>query len=78
MPNKEIARLELTREAKDKLKVISKRTGMTQVAVASRLFEWFSRQPELIHGAVLGQYPKEIHADIAKLIFKRFNDSKNQ
>ncbi|HWB54662.1 MAG TPA: hypothetical protein VG722_10735 [Tepidisphaeraceae bacterium] len=78
MPNKLIVRLELTNAAKDQLAAISKRTGMTQVSVSSRLFEWFAKQSEMLHGAVLGQYPKEMQADVAELILKRINGSKKR
>ncbi len=69
-----VVRLELTKDAKSRLGEISKRTGMTQVSVSSRLFEWFSKQSELIQAAVLGQYPTEIQADVADLILKRMGD----
>ena len=73
-----IVRLELTKDAKDQLTAISKRTGMTQVSVSSRLFEWFAKQSDLIHAAVLGQYPKEMQADVAQTILKRFNNPKKR
>jgi hypothetical protein len=44
---------------------------MTQVAMMSRLVEWFASQDEKIQGAVMGHYPGEIEADVAKLILKR-------
>jgi hypothetical protein len=70
--------LELTKEAKTRLAEISKRTGMTQVSVSSRLFEWFSKQSELLQAAVLGQYPKEIEADVAEMILKRVASEKSK
>ncbi|HEY1685489.1 MAG TPA: hypothetical protein VGG19_12055 [Tepidisphaeraceae bacterium] len=76
MAKKIVARLELSKEAKDQLMTTSGRSGMTQVSVASRLFEWFSHQSELIHGAVLGQYPKDILPEVAQLILKRLDRKK--
>lgn len=64
-------RLELTKSAKDTLDKLTELTGMTQVALMSRLVEWFTQQPELIQAAVLGGYPKEVHAELAQLIFHR-------
>jgi hypothetical protein len=66
-----IVRIELTPPAKARLNEMSDRTGMTQVSLLSRLVEWFANQPEMIQGAVLGHYPKEIEADVARLILKR-------
>jgi hypothetical protein len=66
-----IVRIELTREAKNRLTEISHRNGMTQVSVTSRLLEWFAGQSELVQAAVLGHYPQEIQADIAEMILKR-------
>jgi hypothetical protein len=64
-------RIELTGPAKTKLASLSDRHGMTQVAMMSRLVEWFASQDEKIQGAVMGHYPGEIEADVAKLILKR-------
>jgi len=68
-----IVRLELTPSAKDALQVISRRNGMTQVAVTSRLVEWFATQPDLVQAAILGHYPHAIQAEIAQLILKRLS-----
>lgn len=42
----------------------------------SRLVEWFAGQPELIQAAVMGRYPGEIEADVAKLILKKMAGDK--
>ena len=66
-----IVRIELTPVAKDRLNEMSGRTGMTQVALLSRMVEWFAGQPQLIQGGVLGHYPKELQEDIGRMILKR-------
>lgn len=73
---REIMRIELSPEAKKKLSEVCSNRGMTQVAVASRLVEWFTRQPETIQAAVLGQYPSEIEADVIRLILQQIGNSK--
>lgn len=78
MPQKIVVRLELSKAAKDQLEKISERTGMTQVSTGSRLFEWFARQSELIHGAVLSQYPKEVQHEIACIILSHFAGDKKK
>jgi len=76
MDHRIVVRLELTPNAKERLNEISHRSGMTQLAVSSRLMEWFAGQPEVIQAAVLGRYPEEIESDVAKLILKRMLDKK--
>lgn len=69
-----IVRLELTPSAKRALEGICDRNGMTQVSVSSRLVEWFAHQPEMLQGAILGHYPKEIQGDVAKMILARLTE----
>ena len=64
-------RIELTPSAKDLLTDLCQRNGMTQVAVMSRITEWFANQDQLIQGAILGHYPVGIESDVAKLILKK-------
>jgi len=71
-----IVRIELTPGAKEHLTGIAKRNGMTQVAVTSRLLEWFAQQSELVQAAILGHYPHAIQAEIAELILKRMTGLK--
>lgn len=71
MASRIIVRIELTPIAKERLNELSDRAGMTQVAMLSRLVEWFAGQSELIQAAVMGHYPTEVESDIAKLILKK-------
>jgi hypothetical protein len=71
MAKRFIMRIELSGAAKQKLGAMSDRHGMTQVAMMSRLVEWFASQGELIQSACLGRYPSEVEPDVAKLILKR-------
>jgi hypothetical protein len=68
-------RIELTGPAKQKLSALSDKHGMTQVAMMSRVVEWFAGQNELVQAAVLGRYPGEI-GDVARLILKRLAGDK--
>lgn len=70
MSKRVIMRIELSPSAKKKLGEFSKSRGMTQVAVASRLVEWFAKQPESIQAGVMGQYPADLAPDIAELILE--------
>jgi hypothetical protein len=76
MASRIIVRIELTPSAKEALNELTDKAGMTQVALLSRLVEWFSHQTDMIQAAVLGQYPSEIEGDIAKMILKRMGSGK--
>ena len=69
-----ILRIEITPEAKDNLQGITQQSGMTQVAMLSRLVEWFAEQPHTLRSAVLDLYPPEIREDVLKIILKRLDD----
>lgn len=71
MARRFVIRLELTEAAKNSLSNLADHHGMTQVAVMSRLVEWFAAESELIQAAVLGRYPATIEADIARLILRK-------
>ena len=71
MPKRFITRIELTVPTRTKLTDVSHSNGMTQVAVLSRIVQWFAAQPETIQAAILGRYPVEIEPDVAKLLLER-------
>jgi hypothetical protein len=71
-----IVRIELTPAAKTGFAKVAERDGRTQIATTSRVVEWFSNQPETIQAAILGQYPKDIEADVARLLLDRTESAK--
>ena len=71
MAKRFITRIELTPPTRQKLTEVSRSNGMTQVAVLSRIVNWFAEQPEIIQAGVLSRYPAELQPDIAKLILDR-------
>jgi hypothetical protein len=66
-----IFRVELTITARDELHKTVERLGMTQVAVTSKLIEWFSSQDDAIQKAVLGLFPKDFEGDVATMILMK-------
>jgi len=60
MAERIILRIELTPSAKEHLNRVSDTMGMTQVAMLSRVIEWFSQQPELIQRIIVGHLPPQI------------------
>ena len=62
MASRIIVRLELTAPAKKTLELMTDKKGMTQVAMLSRLVEWFAKQPEAIQTSALSLDPATIKA----------------
>lgn len=75
MKKRVVFRIQLTTEAKKRLLDISEQLGITQIAISSRLVEWFASQPDLIQAAVLGLYPDLIKQDVATLILNRLAEN---
>jgi hypothetical protein len=78
MSKRFITRIELTVPTRTKLTDVSHSNGMTQVAVLSRLVQWFAAQPDTIQAAILGRYPAEVEQDIAKLILQKMANEKGR
>jgi hypothetical protein len=53
MSSRIIIRLELTKEAKTKLRKTGKRFGMTQLSLTDRMAKWFEAQSKSVQQAVL-------------------------
>jgi len=69
-PRRVIMRIEITPHARDGLGDHCDQTGMTQVATASRLVEWFCRQDDVIQAGVLGLFPEDLSANLPSMILK--------
>jgi hypothetical protein len=78
MKKRVVFRIQLTSEAKERLLGISDELGITQIAITSRLVEWFASQPDLIQAAILDLYPQSIKQDVAKLILDRLSESESK
>ena len=72
-----IIRVQLDTSAKDRLDAICKRRGMTQVAMVSRLVNWFSLQDDYIQTAVLQTLSEGSMAAVAKTLLKRLGSDKS-
>ena len=68
MPKKEDAGVGLTANAKDTLDQLADGLGMTQVAVLSRLVDWFAFQDVNMQYFIVGYFPKEIEREVANLL----------
>ncbi|HEX8325198.1 MAG TPA: hypothetical protein VF595_14950 [Tepidisphaeraceae bacterium] len=76
MKKRAVFRIQLTAEAKDRLLKISDELGITQIAVTSKLTEWFAMQPDTVQAAILGLYPEALKQDIATMILQRMAEGK--
>jgi hypothetical protein len=72
-----IMRIQLDTAAKDRLDVICKRRGMTQIAMMSRLVNWFSVQDDYIQTAVLQTLSEGSMASLAKSLLKKLSSEKS-
>lgn len=72
-----ILRIQLDTTAKDRLDTICHRRGMTQIAVMSRLVNWFSSQDDYIQTAVLHTLSDGSMATLAKSLLKKISSEKS-
>lgn len=77
MKERVVYRIQLSTDAKQKLMELSDQLGITQIAITSRLVEWFANQPDHIQAAILGLYPDLLKKDIATLILERLANDKD-
>lgn len=72
MAKRIIMRVELNAPAKRKFEETPDSFGMTQIAVTSKLIEWFLVQSEEVQASILGLYPKTDGPDLTTAILKHF------
>jgi hypothetical protein len=65
-----IMRVELAADARDNLPAIVDKFGSTNVAVNSRLVEWFCDQPESVQAAILGLHPVDVKSQLPVMILQ--------
>ncbi len=63
--------LELWQKIHESWLKISKSCGMTQVAVASRLIEWYSKQPYTIQALIIGNIPSAIRDEAIEIVLRK-------
>jgi hypothetical protein len=66
-----ILRIQLDRAAKEGLERLCEQRGMTQIAVMSRLVDWFIKQDEIIQLAALGVLSPQVTGPLARKILER-------
>ncbi len=64
-------KINVTPPAKEVVEKIAGAHGMTEISIASRIYQWFGEQPDVIQKTILGMLPKEYAADIATMVLKK-------
>ncbi len=70
-PPQPVSPLALTDEASQCVAAIAERTGLRDLEIVRRVFEWLTNQDEVVQAVVLGQIPQAIRPDAASLILDR-------
>jgi len=71
-----IVRIQLNSSGKDRLEFICEKRGMTQIALMSRLVNWFSQQDDYIQSAVLQTLSDSSMAALTKSLMKKLASEK--
>jgi hypothetical protein len=71
MPKRHIMQIELSASAKRNVAALGDYHGMTQLAMMSRLVEWFAAQDAWMQLAILSRLPTEEKPDTAKMVLER-------
>ncbi len=71
MTDREIIKIAVTPQAKLRIEQTSERYGMSQIAMASRVYEWFAQQDEVIQATVLNLLPDAVAPEVAQLILNQ-------
>lgn len=64
-------KITVTPTAKTVIEKFSEKNGMAEIQVASRAYEWFSRQSDVVKKGICGLLPEGFEVDIAKLALER-------
>src|SRR3990167_8756780 len=74
MTQNKYVRIKASQKAKSVLDGLARSEDMTRQCIASRLYEWFCKQPRMVQLALLSRCPEEILPDIIRSILQRLAD----
>jgi hypothetical protein len=66
-----IMRVDLSGPAKQNIGKLGEHHGMTQLAMMSRLVDWFAGQDATMQSAVLGRFASGEEQDTARMVLER-------
>ena len=71
-----VIKISVTPAAKAVIEGIATKHDMKEIGVASRIYEWFTSQDDVVQKAILGMLPKGYESDVARLALERMAGSK--
>ncbi len=67
-PHRVVFRVEVEKQTVDEFEKISEESGITRIALASKLLNWFSSQPTHVQAHVLGMYGEQASQQVVREI----------
>ena len=64
-------RIQMDGQAKNKLEKLCEKRGMTQIAMMSRMVNWFLSQDETVQALVLGSLSEQAMGPLARTLLER-------
>lgn len=74
MPSRDIIKIAVEPDAKRSIDLAAQRYGMSQIELASRVYQWFAYQDEAVQVSILDLLPRGIRSDVARLLLERMAD----
>jgi len=68
---RKIIKVAITESAKAAIEAVASRHDMKEIAVASRVYEWFASQPDVVQKGVLRLLPEGYEAEVIRLALDR-------
>lgn len=78
MAKKNVIPIAVDPEAKAVITAIAKRHDMKEIGVASRIYKWFSKQPDVVQKAVLDLLPEGYEGDVIRIALERIAKEKEK
>lgn len=63
-------KVEVSPDVRARFERLYTRRGLTQIEAATRVFEWFMRQDEMVQQAIFGQLPKSLMDQARQMLAK--------
>ena len=71
--DRNVISIAVDRKAKEVIESLSRDLGMKEIAVASRIYEWFTLQDEIVQKGILRLLPRGYEDQIAKIVIDRLS-----
>jgi hypothetical protein len=68
---RQVIKIAVTPAAKKLIEEFSEKNGMSEITLASRIYEWFAQQNDALRKGILGTLPEGFEVDVARLALER-------